>query len=53
MEDGVLAWDPQGRLRYLNALAASRLQLDPDVCLGQPSITICCCPSACVWPSRR
>ena len=36
MEDGVLAWDPQGRLRYLNALAASRLQLDPDVCLGQP-----------------
>ncbi|MFM4737638.1 dihydroxyacetone kinase operon transcriptional regulator DhaR, partial [Aeromonas caviae] len=36
MEDGVLAWDPQGRLRYLNALAASRLQLDPAVCLGQP-----------------
>ena len=36
MDDGVLAWDPQGRLRYLNALAASRLQLDPDVCLGQP-----------------
>ena len=36
MEDGVLAWDPQGRLRYLNALAASRLQLDPAFCLGQP-----------------
>ncbi len=36
MDDGVLAWDPQGRLRYLNALAASRLRLDPDLCLGQP-----------------
>ncbi|WP_047437925.1 GAF domain-containing protein, partial [Aeromonas sp. ZOR0001] len=29
MDDGVLAWDPQGRLRYLNALAANRLRLDP------------------------
>lgn len=36
MDDGVLAWDPQGRLRYLNGLAARRLRLDPDVCLGQP-----------------
>ncbi|HHQ4659038.1 TPA: dihydroxyacetone kinase operon transcriptional regulator DhaR, partial [Aeromonas hydrophila] len=36
MDDGVLAWDPQGRLRYLNALAARRLRLDPDLCLGQP-----------------
>ncbi|MGY3896267.1 dihydroxyacetone kinase operon transcriptional regulator DhaR [Aeromonas enterica] len=36
MDDGVLAWDPQGRLRYLNGLAASRLRLDPALCLGQP-----------------
>ncbi|MGY3945196.1 dihydroxyacetone kinase operon transcriptional regulator DhaR [Aeromonas tecta] len=36
MDDGVLAWDPQGKLRYLNALAARRLRLDPDLCLGQP-----------------
>ncbi|HDX8354406.1 TPA: PTS-dependent dihydroxyacetone kinase operon transcriptional regulator DhaR [Aeromonas dhakensis] len=36
VDDGVLAWDPQGRLRYLNALAANRLRLDPDLCLGQP-----------------
>ncbi|MGL5539457.1 MAG: PAS domain-containing protein, partial [Aeromonas veronii] len=36
MDDGVLAWDPQGRLRYLNALAAQRLRLDPALCLGQP-----------------
>ena len=36
MDDGVLAWDSQGRLRYLNALAARRLRLDPDLCLGQP-----------------
>lgn len=36
MDDGVLAWDPQGRLRYLNRLAAQRLRLDPDLCLGQP-----------------
>lgn len=36
MDDGVLAWDPQGRLRYLNALAARRLRLDPALCLGQP-----------------
>ncbi|WP_442878911.1 dihydroxyacetone kinase operon transcriptional regulator DhaR [Aeromonas sp.] len=36
MDDGVLAWDPQGKLRYLNALAAQRLRLDPALCLGQP-----------------
>ncbi|WP_421207390.1 dihydroxyacetone kinase operon transcriptional regulator DhaR [Aeromonas enteropelogenes] len=36
MDDGVLAWDPQGRLRYLNALAARRLRLEPALCLGQP-----------------
>ena len=36
MDDGVLAWDPQGKLRYLNGLAARRLRLDPDLCLGQP-----------------
>lgn len=36
MDDGVLAWDPQGKLRYLNALAAQRLRLDPALCLGHP-----------------
>ncbi|WP_349920074.1 dihydroxyacetone kinase operon transcriptional regulator DhaR [Aeromonas veronii] len=36
MDDGVLAWDPQGRLRYLNALAARQLRLDPERSLGQP-----------------
>lgn len=36
MDDGVLAWDHQGRLHYLNQLAAERLRLDPKRVLGQP-----------------
>ncbi len=52
MDDGVLAWDPQGRLRYLNALAARRLRLDPDLCLGQPLEQHLLLPSGCSSPSR-
>ncbi|WP_043597929.1 dihydroxyacetone kinase operon transcriptional regulator DhaR [Aeromonas diversa] len=36
MDDGVLAWDHQARIRYLNRLAAERLGLDPARVLGQP-----------------
>ena len=36
MDDGVLAWDPQGRLRYLNALAAIPAAARSGDLLGQP-----------------
>ncbi|MFL9592420.1 dihydroxyacetone kinase operon transcriptional regulator DhaR [Aeromonas schubertii] len=36
MDDGVLAWDHQAKIRYLNRLAAERLGLDPARVLGQP-----------------
>lgn len=36
VDDGVLLWDQQGSLRYLNQLAANKLQLDASLSLGQP-----------------
>ena len=48
MDDGVLAWDPQGRLRYLNGAggtpAAARARVSASASRWSST---CCCPSAC------